>query len=127
MTKYINYVKALYLKSWDEAKAEALVIVPLEEASNIVNELSCSQGWRERVVAANIISAFELHTLAPALIKTFSENPESYTCSAFSLLVRELPKVDQSELTKYMLSYCPDGSYGDYLRSTISEVASNAV
>ena len=125
MTKYIDYVKALYLKAWDEAVAEALVIIPSQEATDIVIELSSSMGWRERVVAANIISAFQLYSLAPGLIKTFSKNPESYTCSAFSLLLRELPKQDQSELVQYMLSCCPDDSYGDHLRSTISEVTSS--
>ena len=125
MTKYIDYVKALYLKAWDEAVAEALLIIPSQEAADIVIELSSSMGWRERVVAANIISAFQLYSLASGLIKTFSKNPESYTCSAFSLLLRELPKQDQSELVEYMLSYCPDDSYGDHLRSTISEVTSS--
>lgn len=125
MSKYIDYVKALYLKTWDDAVAEALVIIPSQEATNVVKELSSSMGWRERVVAANIISAFQLHSLAPGLIKTFSKNPESYTCSAFSLLLRELPKKDQSELVEYMLNHCPDGNYGDHLRSTISEITSH--
>jgi hypothetical protein len=125
MTKYIDYVKALYLKTWDDAIAEALVIIPSQEATNVAEELSSSMGWRERVVAANVISAFQLHSLAPSLIRTFSKNPETYTCSAFSLLVRELPKQDQSELVEYMFNHCPDGNYGDHLRSTISEITSN--
>ena len=125
MTKYIDYVKALYLKTWEDAVAEALVIIPSQEATNVAEELSSSMGWRERVVAANVISAFQLHSLAPSLIRTFSKNPEAYTCSAFSLLVRELPKQDQSELVEYMLNHCPDGNYGDHLRSTISEITSN--
>ena len=114
-----NIVTQLYGGQWDSSVQKALEIVPLGDARHLVQQLTLSTGWRERVAAAKIVSAYKLHDLLPALIQTFTANPETYTARAFARLLSSPQSAGSEALLSQLRASCPPGSYGDHLREVI--------
>jgi len=70
-------VKQLYGEDWGKASERVKELVRTEqEAESLVNELILVRGWRERVTAAKITTAYQLKALVPRLVATFREGPE---------------------------------------------------
>jgi hypothetical protein len=120
-------VVKLYLGEWHSSVREAALIVNADEATHFVAELTKSTGWRERVTAAKIIRAFDLHEFIAPLINTFASNPENYTAAAFSQLISSSTVPEKDALLNEMQKACPKTPYGDHLLELIKKASANEV
>lgn len=119
-------VSALYTGRWASSIAKIEQLVAISDAWRICELLTSSEGWRERVVAAKIIAAFDLVDLVPPLISTFSGRAESNTCRAFSKLIITTATPDiRHELFEKLRACCTDTPYGRHMVKVIDD-ASNA-
>ncbi|MBD8881778.1 hypothetical protein IHE49_14925 [Rhodanobacter sp. 7MK24] len=118
-----NLVAQLYGGSWRRSVQKAAELVQAEEAEQVVQDLTRSSGWRERVVAAKLVSAFGLrHCVAP-LVRTFAAGPENYTAIAFATLLAEVDVPDKDQLLGQLRAACPDSSYGKHLLEVIQNAS----
>jgi hypothetical protein len=114
-------VKDLYLEPWDNALIKVKELISAkEEAQSIAASLSQLNGWRERVTAAKIISAYSLVMLAPSLVDSFVESPENYTAAATAKMLKYLGSDDCDKQLERMRSCLPDGTYGRHLLEVIN-------
>ena len=120
-----DIVSRLYNGTWTGSVLLATSIVPRNQAEKIVEALTRCPGWRERVVAAKIASAFGLTSLAPSLVRTFATNPEKYTAIAFANLLFELQLADRTELLAELRAACPATSYGQHLLEVIEDACTH--
>jgi hypothetical protein len=116
-----DLVVSLYLGNWESSVAKAAALVSADQTLPVVRALTANAGWRERVVAAKIICAFDLKSEVDTLIKTFNTNPESHTANAFSHLLSSLPESDAAPLLKQMRQACPATAYGESLLRIIEK------
>lgn len=115
-------VEQLYSVHWDNVPDRVKELVSSKrEAETLVKELTRNHGWRERVTAAKIITAYRLKTLAPDLVATFHEGPEYYTCLAFSRMIAETLGPDGVQLLEEMKKICPADDYGNNMVKVINE------
>ncbi len=116
-------VTQLYSGSWKRSVHKATELIHADEAEQVVQELTRSSGWRERVVAAKLVAAFDLrHCVAP-LVRTFSAGPENYTAVAFSKLLAEVEVPDKAILFGQLCAACPDSAYGRHLLEAIKNAS----
>jgi hypothetical protein len=118
-------VVQLYLGEWNSSVRKAASLVGAHEATQVVTELSKSTGWRERVTAAKIICAFNLHEFTDPLVHTFTSNPENYTAEAFSQLLSSSMVPDKDALLREMQKACPTTPYGNHLLEVIEKAITN--
>ena len=116
-------VVQLYAGNWNASVQKAHTLVAVTEASSIVEELTRSAGWRERVVAAKIAHAFELSKLVGPLVQTFGANPETYTASAFARLLASFESSDKDSLLSKLREACPATPYGNHLLELIEKAS----
>lgn len=117
-----EFVKQLYGVHWGKVPDRVKELVPSEqEAETLVKELTLNRGWRERVTAAKIITAYRLKALAPNLVATFHEGPEYYTCRAFSKMVAETLGPEGVPLLEGMKNSCLADDYGNNMVKVINE------
>jgi hypothetical protein len=121
-----DLVAQLYGGSWKPSVQKAAELVRAEQAEQVVQELTRSSGWRERVVAAKLVSAFRLrHCVAP-LVRTFAAGPENYTAIAFVRLLAEVEVPDKDQLLGQLREACPDSSYGRHLLEVIQNASASS-
>ena len=118
-------VLQLYLGEWHSSVRKATLLVGANEATQFVIELSKNAGWRERVAAATIICAFDLHEFIAPLVHTFASNPENYTAEAFSRLLSSSTMSDKDALLSEMQKACPTTSYGNHLLEVIEKASAH--
>lgn len=117
-----DIVAQLYAGEWTSSLSKAATLVAAADAPTFVRELTLSNGWRERVVAAKIAAAFQLRELVEPLVQTFAWNPETYTAIAFSRLIASLDLAEGSTLLGHLRQACPAGEYGSQLVKIIESV-----
>lgn len=123
-----DLVRQLYGMRWEEALERVKELVRTEqEAAMLVGELTRDRGWRERVAAARIVTAYRLGALAPNLAATFHEAPEYYTCRAFTEMLRETLGPDAASLLEEMKNYCPNDDYGKNMVQLIDSALSQTL
>jgi hypothetical protein len=118
-------VVQLYLEEWHSSVRKAALLVDANEATQFVTELTKSKGWRERVVAAKIICAFDLDEFIAPLVHTFVSNPENYTAEAFSRLISSSTLPDKDALLSEMQKACPTTPYDNHLLEVIENASTN--
>lgn len=69
--KIHELVSALYTQRWASSASKIAELVAISDAWEICELLTSSEGWRERVVEAKIIAAFDFVDLVTPLISTF--------------------------------------------------------
>jgi hypothetical protein len=115
-------VTRLYGGNWDSSCSIAKQVVASEcEAIEFVKNATNQEGWRERVAAAKVVSAFSLSSLVQPLVATFIKNPEFYTCLAFSKMVAQTLGSNGLPLLQEMTSVCEESDYGRNLKKVISD------
>lgn len=118
----IELVKQLYILNWDKATELAKELIHTkQEAETLASRLTRNKGWRERVTAAKIITAYNLKELAPDLVATFREGPEFYTCRAFSKMIVNTLGAAGVKLLEEMKARCPADGYGNNLVKVIDK------
>ena len=120
-----DIVVQLYAGDWDSSVEKALTLVAATEAASIVEELTRSTGWRERVVAAKVAHAFKLNELVGPLVETFRANPETYTASAFARLLATFKPPEKEALLSKLRDACPADSHGRHLLEVIEKLSMN--
>jgi len=118
-------VVQLYAGSWNSSVQKARTLVAVTEASSIVEELTRSAGWRERVVGAKLAHAFALNELVGPLVQTFGANPETYTASAFAKLLASFESPDKESLLSKLREACPATPYGKHLLELIEKASTS--
>jgi hypothetical protein len=118
-------VLQLYLGEWHSSVRKAALLIGTDEATQFVSKLSKSTGWRERVTAAKIVCAFDLHEFVTPLVQTFASNPENYTAEAFSLLLLSSVVPEKDALLSEMQKACPTTPYGNHLLKVIENISAN--
>jgi hypothetical protein len=118
-------VVQLYLGEWHSSVKKAALLVDANEATQFVTELSKSAGWRERVAAAKIVCAFDLHEFIAPLVRTFASNPENCTAMAFSQLLSSSMVPDKDALLSEMQKVCRITPYCNHLLEVIEKASAN--
>jgi hypothetical protein len=118
-------VVQLYLGEWHSLVRKAALLVDANEAAQFVTELSKSAGWRERVAAATIVCAFDLHEFIAPLVHTFASNPENYTAMAFSRLLSSSTVPDKDALLSEMQKACLTTPCCNHLLEVIEKASAN--
>lgn len=116
-------VTQLYGGNWKQSVQRAAELVQAERAEQVVLELTSSSGWRERVVAAKIVSAFGLRQCVAPLIRTFAANPENYTAIAFAKLLADVEVPDKDQVLGQLREACPNSPYGKHLLNVIQNAS----
>ena len=117
-------VVQLYGGGWNAAIQRVGQVVAVDEAVQVVEKLMASEGWRERVAAARIASAFELYHFVEPLVRTFASNPETYTASAFASLLGASDAPNRHALLAELELSCPESPYGRHLVEVIKNAFS---
>lgn len=113
--KIHELVSVLYSENWASSICKIEQLVAVSDAWKICELLTSSEGWRERVVAAKIIAAYNLVDLVPPLISTFKGNAESNTVRAFAKLIITTATPDiKHKLLEELRACCPDTPYGKH-------------
>lgn len=119
--KLHDLVVSLYSMNWEASIPRVREQVDVFKAISVCEVLIATEGWRERVVAAKIISAFGLTELVVPLVKTFSANPEMHTARAYAKLVASTaPSNRRGSLLEELCSACPDSPYGKNMIKAIT-------
>ena len=125
--KIHELVSALYTEGWASSASKIEQLVAISDAREICEFLTSSEGWRERVVAAKIIAAFEFVDLVTPLISTFVGRAESNTLRSFvKLIITAASSGSKHKLLQELRACCPDTSYGRHMIEVIDD-ASDAV
>ena len=116
-------IRQLYSKSWDKFEEKVRNLAPNKNSAEVlVKELSRNKGWRERVSAAKIISAYDLKEYIPDLITSFELAPEYYTCCAFTTMIKKVYGKKGIEYLQRMNNCCSNDERGQVLKNVVSEV-----
>lgn len=115
----------LYTGNWSGSVSKVTELVAPSDAPQLVRELTLCKGWRERVVAAKIACAFELHELVGPLIRTFAAGPETYTAAAFARLISSLRTPEALALLVALRQACPANAHGKHLLEVIERASGN--
>jgi hypothetical protein len=97
------------------------VITSKDEAERIADLLIKSSGWRERVVAAKIVTAYSLYDRAAPLVETFIAAQENYTAIAIAKMLKTLDAPGTNAALKRMIDSCPNSDYGNHLKQVIHD------
>lgn len=125
--KIHELVSALYSENWASSISKIEQLVAIVDARKICELLIFSEGWRERVVAAKIIAAFDLVDLVTPLISTFRGNAESNTVRAFAKLIATNATPDiRHKLFEELRACCPDTPYGKHMIRVIDDASDAA-
>lgn len=125
--KIHELVSALYTQRWASSASKIAELVAISDAWEICELLTSSDGWRERVVAAKIIAAFDFVDLVTPLISTFVGRAESNTLRSFvKLIITTATSDSKHKLLEELRACCPDTSYGRHMIKLIDD-ASDAV
>ena len=127
MIDMLTKLKPLFAKSWDSYSEKVFEVVSSnEEAELLINELLSINGWRERVAAIKIITAFKLKSYTPDLIKSFCSAPDFYTCIALTKLISILHGKSGLDLLLKMQEACLNKSQSNDMQlkieSAINEI-----
>ena len=123
-TKIHELVSALYTERWACSATKIEQLVAISDARKICELLTSSEGWRERVVAAKIIAAFDFIDLVIPLISTFNGRAESNTLRSFVKLIITTAAPDtQHKLLEELRACCPDTSYGRHMIKVIDDAS----
>ena len=114
-------VNIIYRVPWSEVETVVISMCEPSKVETYVQQLSKESGWRERVTAAKIINVYNLNQYIPNLIKTFSINPENYTCNAFCEMIIRSNCEEYLIYLDSMKKVCPQSDYGEHLQSRIDE------
>ncbi|MFJ2993820.1 hypothetical protein [Pandoraea sp. NPDC087047] len=126
MASMHELVLRLYQGNWDDSLKVAVGLVDNAGAVDAVRELVTSRGWRERVAAAKVISAFHLVEFVAPLIQTFVAEPETYTAKAFAYMLVSVKTHERDQLLAVLRSACPGTDYGHHLLDTIDKALNEA-
>jgi len=125
--KIHELVSVLYTEKWASSISKIKQLVANSDARKICELLTSSEGWRERVVAARIIAAFELVDLVTPLISTFKDHTESNSVRSFAKLIITTATPDiRHKLLQELRACCPDTQYGRHMIKVIDEVSDAA-
>jgi len=112
------------LYGWSRDEELRKLVPTLHRAIEVVRELSKSPRWRERVVAAKLIRAYQLAGEVDDLVRTFAACPESHTVQAFSEMLAEVRVPNAEELLNEMREACRKWEHGQDLVKIINWCAS---
>jgi hypothetical protein len=85
--KIHELVSALYTERWASSASKIEQLMAISDAWKTCELLTSSEGWRGRVVAAKIITAFDFIDLVTPLLSTFIGRAESNTLRAIVKLI----------------------------------------